>query len=221
MRVLIVSAHPDDETLGAGGTILKHSAAGDEIFWFLTTAAYTPRYSPEHLRQQEQYVEKMCGMFKVKKLFWPKFSTTCLDQIPLNDIIGKIAEAVSEIDPQWIYTVGNYDVHTDHSVVNTALMTSIKSFKTGGNLQRIMSYEVLSSTDIYPAVRPSVFVPNVYSDISGFIDRKIDIMKAVIPELHPYPLPRSPESIRALARYRGSLIGVEYAEAFQLIFEKI
>ncbi len=219
MNVLMISAHPDDETLGAGGTILKHIAQGDKVFWFLATAAYKPRYDDDHLKEQERYVEKMCAMYGLEELAWPRFPTTCLDQIPLNDIIPTLAEAVEKFKPEWIYTVGDHDVHTDHAVVNSALMTTIKSFKLPPGLKRIMSYEIISSTDVYPAARSSVFVPNVYSDITGFIDRKLEIMSAVQPEMHEYPLPRSADSIRTLARYRGSTIGVEYAEAFKLILE--
>jgi LmbE family N-acetylglucosaminyl deacetylase len=64
-----------------------------------------------------------------------------------------------------------------------------------------------------------VFTPNVYIDVSDQIDRKIEIMSLYETELQPYPLPRSPETIRALARYRGATIGVEYAEAFMLVRE--
>ena len=219
MNVMIISAHPDDETLGAGGTILKHIANGDKVSWFLATAAYKPRWDDAHLKQQEEYVEKMCAMYGLEDISWPRFPTTCLDQIPLNDIIPKLNEAMEKFQPEWIYIVGDYDVHTDHAVVNSALLTTIKSFNLPPGLKRIMSYEIISSTDVYPAARSSVFVPNVYSDISGFIDRKLEIMAAVQPEMHEYPLPRSADSIRALARYRGSVIGVEYAEAFKLIFE--
>jgi len=35
--VIIISAHPDDEVLGAGGTLLKHINKGDEVYWLITT----------------------------------------------------------------------------------------------------------------------------------------------------------------------------------------
>lgn len=219
MNVLMISAHPDDETLGAGGTILKHIAQGDKVFWFLATAAYEPRFDDSCLQEQKRYVEKMCGMYGLEDLAWPRFPTTCLDQIPLNDIISKLREAIDRFKPGWIYMVGDHDVHTDHAVVNSALLTTIKSFNLPAGLKRILSYEIISSTDVYPGARSSVFIPNVYSDITGFIEGKLEIMSVLQSEMHEYPLPRSADSIRALARYRGSTIGVEYAEAFKLIFE--
>lgn len=219
MKVLIITTHPDDETLGAGGTILKHRNKGDEIHWFIGTAAFAAQYSQEHIEKQRSCVNKMSEMYGMTSVSWPGLPTTCLDQIPLNEIIVSLKDVIDKVQPHCIYTVGNHDVHTDHSIIFSALLTTIKSYNHSGYLQRIMTYEVISSTDVYPLSRAALFVPNVYSDITSFIDIKLEIMSVVEDELQPSPLPRSMESIRALARYRGSIIGVEYAEAFNLIFE--
>ena len=219
MRILAVSTHPDDETLGAGGTLLKHRQQGDELHWFIATSAFAPKHTQEHIERQKGYVEKMSRMYGMASLHWPRLHTTCLEHIQLNSIIEPLRRTIDEVEPHWIYTVGNHDVHTDHSIVFSALMTTIKSFNRGSSLQRIMTYEVMSSTDVYPGSRSLVFVPNVYSDITPFIDHKLEIMSVLKDELHSFPLPRSLDSIRTLARYRGSTIGVPYAEAFMLIFE--
>ena len=49
--------------------------------------------------------------------------------------------------------------------------------------------------------------------------RKIEIMKLFDTEYMPDPYPRSEHAIRGLASYRGSRIGVKYAEAFMLLLE--
>ena len=218
MRVLVISVHPDDETLGAGGTILKHKDKGDKIYWFIATSAFQPKYTQEFIGRQKRHVDRISNAYGFLSLHWPRFSTTCLDQIEIAEIIRSLREVIEKVKPHLIYTVGNYDVHTDHSIVFSALLTAIKSFDRD-SIKRIISYEVISSTDIYPSSRSDFFVPNVYSDITSYIERKLEIMLILSDELHPYPLPRSPESIRALARYRGSTIGVAYAEAFNLVFE--
>ena len=87
------------------------------------------------------------------------------------------------------------------------------------DIKRILCYESLSSTEAAPPLFHRVFLPNVYNDITGYIERKVEIMGLYETEMQPDPLPRSPSSIRALARYRGATIGVEYAEAFMLIRE--
>jgi LmbE family N-acetylglucosaminyl deacetylase len=79
---------------------------------------------------------------------------------------------------------------------------------------------VLSETEFTPALQATTFVPNVYTDVTDYFERKIEIMKFYGTEIMAEPLPRSLSSIRALGRYRGSHIGVRYAEAFMLLFEK-
>ena len=99
-------------------------------------------------------------------------------------------------------------------------MSAIKSFNSSKHgITRLLSYETLSSTEAAPANASRAFVPNVFSDITRFIERKLEIMSIYETELQPYPLPRSLESIRALARFRGATMGLEYAEAFMLIRE--
>ncbi|MEC7865992.1 MAG: PIG-L family deacetylase, partial [Pseudomonadota bacterium] len=36
-KVLVISPHPDDETLGCGGTLIRHKKEGDEIHWLIMT----------------------------------------------------------------------------------------------------------------------------------------------------------------------------------------
>ena len=62
-----------------------------------------------------------------------------------------------------------------------------------------------------------VFVPNVFVDISPFLDRKIEIMKMYDGELQEHPFPRSVENIKAIAIFRGSAAGCRYAESFMLL----
>lgn len=82
-------------------------------------------------------------------------------------------------------------------------------------------YETLSETEFAPALSCASFTPNVYVDITDYLDKKIEIMKLFYTELMEEPYPRSLSSIEALARVRGSRCGVKYAEAFMLLYEKI
>jgi hypothetical protein len=86
-------------------------------------------------------------------------------------------------------------------------------------VKRILAYETLSSTEAGGTEEDAVFVPNLYTDISVYIDQKIGIMGLYASETQADPMPRGTSAIRALARYRGATIGVEYAEAFMLIRE--
>ena len=99
-------------------------------------------------------------------------------------------------------------------------MNCTKSFRNPF-LKRILMYECISETEIAPPLPENTFVAHVYSDISDFLERKIEIMKRYESELQEPPLPRSIDNIRALARFRGATVSVQYAEAFMLLRELI
>lgn len=81
-------------------------------------------------------------------------------------------------------------------------------------------YECISETEMAPGFPENIFIPNVYSDITDYINEKIEIMKIYESELQIPPLPRSLDNIASLARFRGASCGVEYAEAFMLVRER-
>ena len=61
------------------------------------------------------------------------------------------------------------------------------------------------------------FAPNIYVDITDYLDFKIKAMEVYQSQVKPFPNERSVESLRALAALRGSTVGVRAAEAFVLI----
>jgi N-acetylglucosamine malate deacetylase 1 len=220
MTVLIISVHPDDETLGCGGAILRHAAAGDEIHWVVVTQGYEPRWSAEILAMKAAEVERVAAAYGIKKVIKLGFRTTTLDQVPQNDLIDSLRQAIVEVRPEIVYQIHGGDIHTDHFAVFTASMSVLKPFymqKLG--VRTVLCYETLSSTEAAPALVHRQFMPNVYMDITPHLERKLEIMLMYASELHPDPLPRGSSAIRALARYRGATIAVDYAEAFQLIRE--
>lgn len=220
MRVLVISAHPDDETLGCGGTLLRHRAANDDLFWLLVTSTYKPRWSAEVIELKASEVERVAEAYGVEEHFKLGFPTVRLDTIPQADLIERIRDVISKIKPEVVYLVHGGDVHTDHHVVFTATMSVLKPFYMSKfNVHRVLCYEILSSTEAAPPQLYRTFMPNVFSDITPCIERKMEIMKLYKTEAQADPLPRGSSAICALARYRGATIGVEYAEAFMLIRE--
>ena len=79
--------------------------------------------------------------------------------------------------------------------------------------------ETLSETEFAPSTKEDSFVPNMFVDITDFIDRKIEIMKIYKGEFDDHPFPRSERNIRALATFRGATAGCEYAESFMMLKE--
>lgn len=79
--------------------------------------------------------------------------------------------------------------------------------------------ETLSETEFAPSTKEDSFIPNVFIDISNYIDKKIDIMKVFESEIGDHPFPRSERNIKALATYRGASSNCNYAESFILLKE--
>jgi LmbE family N-acetylglucosaminyl deacetylase len=220
MRVLAISAHPDDETLGCGGMLLRHQAQGDELYWMIATVCHEPRWSADLIKRKAVEVERVADAFGMKKFFKLGFPNAKLDTVGIGELMDPIAEVISEVKPELVYLLHGGDIHTDHLALFTASMSVLKPFymiKRG--VKRVLCYETLSSTDAAPPRWERAFVPNIYADISPYIDRKIEIMELYESEIHADPMPRGASAIRALARYRGTTISTEYAEAFTLVRE--
>jgi len=219
MRITVISAHPDDETLGCGGTLLKHSASGDIINWIVVTRVWEPKWpsGEESVRAaQIDEVARAYGMATVAKLDHP---STRLSEVPENDVIDTLREAIENSRPDVVYTVHSSDAHSDHRVTFSAVAAILKPANMARmDVQRFLSFETLSSTEA-AALPEAPFQPNVFSDITGYLDRKQEIMRLYDGETQADPGPRSEGAIEALARLRGAAIGKQYAEAFVLVRE--
>ncbi len=221
-KILVIASHPDDETAGCAGTLLDHRERGDDLHWLILTKAHSPQWSADIIRAKEAEVQAVAKAYGIKQCFWPGLPSTLLDTLPLNDIIEPVRAALLSVRPQVVYTVHHGDIHTDHRAVFQAVTIVLKPFymrKFG--VQRLLSFETLSSTEAAPPLPERAFIPNVFKDITPYIERKIEIMRLYQTELQSDPLPRGPSAIQAQARYRGAAIGAEYAEAFMLIREVI
>jgi LmbE family N-acetylglucosaminyl deacetylase len=220
MNVLAISAHPDDETLGCGGTLLRHHAQGDTIHWAVTTQAHAPKWPQEVIQRKAAEVAAVAKAYSMASTHKLGMPTIRLDTVPLEEVIAGLRTVIEQVRPEVVYLPHFGDVHTDHHVVFQATFSVLKAFymRTLG-VRRVLSYETLSSTEAAAPQAYRAFVPNVYFDITPQMDRKIEIMSLFATECQPDPMPRGPSAIRALARYRGATVGVEYAEACMLVRE--
>ena len=222
MRVLVICAHPDDETLGCGGTMLKHVAAGDELTWAIATQAHEPQWSRETIELKAVEVDRVAEAYGVARHVRLGFPSSRLDVTPRSELMAAVGGVVEQARPELVYVVHPGDVHGDHADVFEATLGVLKAFRMGTlGVRRVLAYETLSSTDAAPPSPARAFLPTVFSDVSDRLERKLEIMAFYESEAQPDPLPRGPEAIRALARLRGATVGVRYAEAFTLVRELV
>jgi N-acetylglucosamine malate deacetylase 1 len=221
MKVMVIAVHPDDETLGCGGTLLRHKAENDEIYWLIVTNVFKgDDYDQTCVDKRKNQIDAVKRLYGFENTIQLDFPTTELDRVPINKLVKSISDAIHRIQPEVFYIPFHQDVHTDHQVSFKAILSSTKSFRYH-SVRRILMYETLSETEFAPSLAGSAFLPNVFVDISNGFEMKSKIMQIYQDELMDSPYPRSLSSIKALANYRGSRIGVEYAEAFMLIHERI
>lgn len=219
-KVLVVAPHPDDETLGCGGTLLKHKNGGDKIYWMIVTNIQSENGWPEErVWKRQKEIHQVADMYGFEKIFKLDFSTTMLDTISYNDLIAKMSVVIQGVNPSIVYLPNRSDVHTDHQVTFKAAVSCCKNFRAPF-INKILMYECLSETEFAPALREDAFIPNVFVDIGEYFNRKLEIFKVYASEVMEPPFPRSIETVTSLAQYRGSRIGKKYAEAFYLLFEK-
>ena len=220
-KVLAIAVHPDDETLGCGGTLLKHKAHGDEIYWLIVTSIkgyenWDLGFSEEQIRKREREIEKVSQVYKFNRVFELEFPTMRLDEVSMSELISKISNVFKEIKPNVIYLPFKNDVHSDHRKVFEAVYSCTKIFRYPF-IKKILMMETLSETDF--ADITNSFIPNVFVDISKFLNKKLKIMKIYESEIGKHPFPRSLETMEALAKVRGAQAGYKYAESFMLLKE--
>jgi len=216
-KVVVLAVHPDDETLGCGGTLLRHKADGDEIFWLIATnIKESDGYSADDVRKREKEIEKANEMYDFGGVDNLDLSTRKVDQYPMNELIERISKAINKIKPEIIYLPFSEDVHSDHRIIFEAAYSCTKVFRYPF-IKKVLMMETISETEFAPAFNGSVFVPNCLVNISSYFEKKLEILKIYQGEISERPFPRSIENIEALAIFRGSMAGCAYAESFMLL----
>lgn len=217
-RVIVVAPHADDETLGCGGTLLRHIKEGDEVHWLLVTdLSEALGYTALDVERREKVIAAVTQRMGFRSVHRGGFPTTTLDTIGARDLVGFVSRAAAEVQPEIAYVPHQFDVHSDHRCVFEACMAAFKWFRSPG-IRRIAAYETLSETE---AGRGGSFRPNLYVDISAYLDAKVDMLGLYGDELGEHPFPRSEHSVRSLSAYRGAAAGVQAAEAFESIWEAV
>tara|TARA_B100002052_G_scaffold298449_1_gene331958 strand:- start:7070 stop:7741 length:672 start_codon:yes stop_codon:yes gene_type:complete len=219
-NVIIIAPHADDETLGCGGVILKHINNGDNVYWIIVTSNNDKLIFPNQDNQHyENNIAKVSSAYKFNETIRLNFPVARLDTIDEHIIYDTFAEKINNLQPQIIYMPYFHDVHADHKIISRLMLSCTKNFRFPF-IEKIYIYETISETDFGPSIPSFTFSPNKFVDITKYMNRKLEIMEMYDTEIMKDPLPRSLHAIKALAALRGSRIGVSYAEAFMILFER-
>lgn len=215
MNILVISPHPDDETLGAGGTLLKLRNQGHKIAWLnITMAKEEFGYSREFVERRKIQMQKVKEEYEFDRFYNLDLEPAGLDKVSQQNFVSLVSEVFLDYKPEVIFVPYSQDVHSDHRIVFDVIYSCTKAFRYPF-IKAVFEMEILSETDFANPLNG--FVPNFFVNIENYIDKKIEIMKLYESEIKELPFPRSIENIYSLAKVRGCSSGSCYAEAFRLV----
>ncbi len=206
-KILVVAAHPDDEILGCGGTIAKHTNNGDDVHVLILAEGITSRGSVDGLPELRTVAEK-ANRFLGASVSFRDFPDNKMDSVPLLDVVKEVEKVIQDIQPEVVYTHYENDLNVDHQITYQAVMTACRPLPDS-IVKTILSFEVPSSTEWGTG-----FCPNWFVEID--IHKKIHALRFYEMEMRKLPHPRSYEAVEYLAKWRGASVGVRGAEAFML-----
>ena len=219
LRTIVISPHPDDETLGVGGTLLRRKAEGGSIAWLIiTTITVEGGWSERRIKERAREIQRVRQLYEFDEVYALNFPTTLLDTVPMRDLVESVSNVFKTFEPEEVFVPHPADTHTDHRVVFNAVSACTKWFRYP-SVNRVLAYETLSETD-FGLGTDQAFRPNVFVDIADFVTKKLVAMDIYASEVGEFPFPRSHEAIRALATLRGPASGYKSAEAFELLRER-
>lgn len=230
-NILLIFAHPDDELLACGASLLRWKREKGKSVSLLTLSPFSPTREAEIAQIADDNAEKL----GINKVYWGKWAAMQFGQIDRYEVTQLIESVIQQEKPDIVITHDENDLHNDHRLTNQwvreAAVLPMRHFGCGyltqhenpqtvitqdrGYLTQIYTAEILTSTDW-----GSGFIPNAFKRVNK---QDIEVQAALLERydnvMRPVPHPRNAETLFALARYRGGQCGVEYAEAYRKIFE--
>ncbi len=217
-KILVIAAHPDDETIGCGGTIARHISQGDEVGIITLTNGVNARTgaTKKDAENRKKAGEKAINLLGAEWIGKGDFYDNSMDENPLLEIIKFIESYKDSYYPEIIYTHTPHDLNVDHRVTASAVLTAFRP-QPEESYQEIRLFEEPSSSDFTTDSLHGLFIPNLFIDITDFMTFKMEALKFYDTEIREYPHSRSYINIETVAKYRGASVGIPYAEAFQIV----
>jgi len=216
-NILVFAAHPDDEVLGCSGTVAKLISQGNKVKAVFFTNGVSSRgtgISKKNVLERQIAAILVAKKLRCYKPTFYNFPDNALDTIPLLKIIKTIEKEIKKFNPSIIFTHFDKDLNIDHKIISTAVTTATRPISKKSNLEKILFFEVLSSTEWANFTKENLFSPNYFVNIENYIETKKELLKLYKKELKEWPHPRSTKGIEILSNYRGMACGKKNAEAF-------
>jgi N-acetylglucosamine malate deacetylase 1 len=216
--ILVVGTHPDDEVLGCGGTIARHSTSGDAVHLVIVTRGKSDIFPQELILKTRAELAAAHQILGTASTAFLDFPAPGLDSVPNYKIADAIRSHVEKHRPDVVYCPHQADIHADHKATFWATLVATRPVGRF-RVPRLLCYETISETEWASSTGADTFIPTAFIDISSHIKAKVRAMACYQTQLKQFPETRSLQALEALARWRGATVGVEAAEAFSLVRE--
>lgn len=220
-KILAIVSHPDDEIIGCGGTLIKHRKLGDKVQVVFTSESELARNKDSFIaKKKSEYRQKIAlsvsKILKFEKPIFLNFNNLSLTRSDVTNMNGKLREIIKSYKPSIVYTHSQKDIHHDHRKTFEATIIATRP-QNNFLIKKILTFEIPSSTDSNFYSVTSNFCPNYFVDIGGQVNLKMKILKKYQNEMKKYPHYRSLVGIKNLSMYRGNIVSLKFAEAFELL----
>jgi LmbE family N-acetylglucosaminyl deacetylase len=213
-KLVVVSPHPDDETLGCGGTIARFAGLGAEVSVLVVSGHLPPLYDREVFEISRKEAEAAFGILGVTDSEFLTIPATLVKDTPVAKLNGQIGGFIRSKAAEMVL-IPFPDRHVDHRVIFDACVVACRPTHPAAPTA-VLAYETLSETHWnVPGIEPA-FVPEFFIDVTRHMPKKKAALECYASQISHAPS-RSIEASMALARFRGSQNGCCYAEAFKVV----
>lgn len=212
MNVLAIAPHPDDEVIGAGGSLARHVADGAHVEAVVVVArepSLGGAWTADQYRLEWQRAWSELGIDAGHILNAPSRGL-----LPSRDLRISIARHIRRLNPQVVYIPHGGEDDTEHRLVHDlaidALHMATSDFFPEAGAARARPPEFVLAYEVWTTLP----APRYYQDISPFVGVKLRAIRAFRSQLANV---RWDRASLGLARYRGGVSGFRYAEAFDVV----
>lgn len=221
MKILVIAPHPDDEVLGAGGTMCRLASEGHEVTAAIMTRGWEPLFPESQVTQVRAEAREANALLGVDEVRFVDLPVTRLNLMPEHELNAALDQLVVETRPEWVFLPHPGDRHEDHRQLFDAALVALRPVRGRDHVRRIWCYETVSETHWATAQLEPNFEPHTWVDISAQLRTKLEAMGRYRSQVQPAPGPRSLEAVEALAVWRGSVVSMKAAETFVVVRELI
>lgn len=223
-RYLIVVSHPDDEVLGAGGTIYNLSKSGNDVHVCILCGDVDVRQFRPKDDELSSDLENANLILGVKSVLKGNFPNIKMNTVPHLEVVKFIENAILENKIEVVITHHPSDLNNDHYQTSIACQAAVRLFQRRidiPTLKEFLYMEVPSATEWGLNKSLNQFNPNLFIEIGEEgLQKKIEALSTYRGVMREYPHPRSEEALRGLSAYRGCQAGQIYSEAFESVFRR-